>query len=245
MITFVPFTHRDANFRINADALIPAQQAIIEQRQRLEDYLEDAPTFKSTLKPVAPLPANAPDVAQRMARAAAAVRHVGPMAAVAGTMAQLAVEAALAEGIDEAIVENGGDIYTAMKRDIRIALFTGISSPLHSRMALLIRAEKQPLAICSSSARMGHSISFGQCDLATIIAPDASLADAAATHACNRVKHAHDIPAVLNEISSIHGISGVILVKDQQVGIQGNDMPEIIKNSDPQSFGKITIDATG
>jgi ApbE superfamily uncharacterized protein (UPF0280 family) len=85
---------------------------------------------------------------------------------------------------------------------------------------------------------MGHSLSFGNCDLATVTSKDAALADAAATLACNLVKTSADIPRVLERIVNITGILGVLLIKDEQVGVAG-DLPELIKHKDTQLFNKI------
>jgi hypothetical protein len=99
-----------------------------------------------------------------------------------------------------------------------------------------------PLAICSSSSFMGHSLSFGACDLATAVAPDGALADAAATLACNLVKSARDVPGVLQRIASLSGICAVLIIKADKVGMAG-DLPELIRHNDPAFSDKITKDA--
>jgi ApbE superfamily uncharacterized protein (UPF0280 family) len=75
---------------------------------------------------------------------------------------------------------------------------------------------------------MGHSFSFGECDLATIVAKDAALADAAATQAANLVKTVDDIDPTLEKISAIEGVEGVMIVKDSRVGLAGK-LPPLIK----------------
>jgi uncharacterized protein len=75
----------------------------------LEEYIEQLPAFKVELVFVEVL-AGAPPVAVAMAVADRAC-GIGPMAAVAGAVAQGAAEAALAAGAAEAIVENGGDTW--------------------------------------------------------------------------------------------------------------------------------------
>ena len=72
---------------------------------------------------------------------------------------------------------------------------------------------------------MGHSLSFGQCDLATVIARDAALADAAATQAANLVKTVADMEPALNKMVSIDGVSGVLIVKNGHVGLAGKPPP--------------------
>jgi ApbE superfamily uncharacterized protein (UPF0280 family) len=163
------------------------------------------------------------------------------MAAVAGTMAHMAVEAAREAGAAEAIVENGGDIFLYSKDAVTVALYAA-DSPLSGKLALMVRPQRMPLAICSSSSVMGHSLSFGACDLATAVAPDGALADAAATLACNLVKSAGDVAGVLQRVASLSGICGVLIIKADKVGVAG-DLPELIRHNDPAFSDKITKDA--
>jgi uncharacterized protein len=174
------------------------------------------------------LRADAPEIARRMAWAARRA-GVGPMAAVAGAMAQLAAEAALAAGAEEAIVDNGGDIYLKAVEPVIVALGTG-TAKLAERLAFCVEPHQTPISICSSSGKMGHSMSFGLCDLATIVAKDAALADAAATQAGNLVKTVHDIDAALERILSIEGVEGVLLVKEDRVGLAGR-LPRLVKTA--------------
>ena len=154
---------------------------------------------------------------------------VGPMAAVAGAMAQIAAEAALAAGAQEAIVNNGGDIYLKAVEPVLVALGTG-ATKLADRLVFSVQPHETPISICSSSGKMGPSMSFGLCDLATIVAKDAALADAAATQAGNLVKTVTDVDAALESILRIEGIDGVMLVKDDRVGLAGH-LPRLVKTA--------------
>ncbi len=232
------FAHEGANFRICCDRVQVVENEVRRQRKILQQYIACHPEFGVALEPL-DARADAPLVAHRMASAAAIV-GVGPMAAVAGTMAQLAVEAAMQAGASEAIVENGGDIYLASSDSVVIGLYTG-DSPLIDRLALSLAPQQMPLALCSSSSRMGHSFSFGACDLATVASRDASLADAAATLAANLVKTADDLDRVLERIGGIQGIDGVLLVKDDKVGLIGH-LGELVPNRDVQLRVKVTRD---
>jgi ApbE superfamily uncharacterized protein (UPF0280 family) len=162
------------------------------------------------------------------------------MAAVAGTMAQLAAEAALAAGAAEAIVENGGDIYLASVDRVVIALYAGPGA-LSGRLAMVVEAAEMPLAVCSSSGRLGHSFSFGDCDLATVVARDAALADAAATLAGNLVRRESDLPAALERVAGLPGVSGLLLVKGEKVGMAGR-LPRLVRHADARYDLKITRD---
>ena len=232
------FAHKGANFRICSDRFDAAAAEIVRQREALEQYLRRHRAFGESFEPVDALP-DAPDVARRMARAAAAA-GVGPMAAVAGTMAQMAAEAAIAAGAAEAIVENGGDLFLICGRPVVVGLYAG-RTPLSDRLALRVGPEETPLAICSSSSRMGHSISLGDCDLATVAAADGSLADAAATAAANRVRSADDIAATLAAMKGIAGVAGVLLVKGDRMGLAGR-LGELVANRDPELTVKVTRD---
>ena len=233
------YSHRGANFRIASTHPEVIRQEIRRQRRELERYIMRHPDFVSSLEPLELL-AGAPEVARRM-QAAAAVTGVGPMAAVAGTMAHLAADAARAAGAGEAIVENGGDIFLYSSDTVTVALYAG-GNPLSGKLALRVAPQRMPLAICSSSSMMGHSLSFGDCDLATVVAPDGALADAAATLACNLVKRPGDVAGVLERISALPGIRGVLIIKADKVGVAG-DLPELIRHDDPAFSSKITRDA--
>lgn len=218
------FTHREAVFRICCDCLDVVTAEIVRQRSILEAYIDQHPDFQHSLEPLA-LDDHAPEIAQRMASAAQLVQ-VGPMAAVAGAMAQWAVETALKAGAHEAIVENGGDIYLQTSQPVTIGLYSG-QTELADQLAFSLQPHDTPIAICSSSGQMGHSMSLGKCDLATVVARDAALADAAATQAANLVATADDINPALEHINAIDGIDGVLIVKNDRIGLAGH-LPTLV-----------------
>ena len=225
------FIHEEAVFRIYCDCFDTVTLEIIRQRKILEDYIRLHPEFQHSLEPIELRP-DAPDVAQRMARAAALV-GVGPMAAVAGAMAQLAAEAGLQAGAEETIVENGGDIYLQTTGPVIIGLFSG-GSEKNNQLAFEIKPEDTPVSVCSSSGKMGHSMSLGQCDLATVVSKDAALADAAATQAANLVREIEDVETALNRIAIIEAVDGVLIVKNGNIGLAGN-LPPLVKISSEQT----------
>ena len=161
------------------------------------------------------------------------------MAAVAGTLAQLGAEAALAGGCAEAIVENGGDIFLAAVAPVTIALHAGAT--LGSRLAFHIDPHQTPLALCSSSGTMGHSLSLGRCDLATVASRDASLADAAATLVGNLVRRERDLTPALERVGAIPGIDGILAVVGGRIGLWGQ-LPPLVRNEDAATGAKITRD---
>lgn len=221
------FTYRDARFRICCEQFDAVAAEIVRQRQILEDYIAADPRFAASFAPVDVLP-GAPPVARWMAEAARAA-GVGPMAAVAGAMAELAGRAGLAAGAAEAIVDNGGDIFVAARAPVEVGLYAG-TARLGDRLGLAVLPEDMPLAVCSSSGRMGRSASLGDCDLATVVAKDTALADAAATLAANLVRRIDDVNPALERVCSVAGVLGVLIVKDDRVGLAGR-LPRLIRRS--------------
>jgi ApbE superfamily uncharacterized protein (UPF0280 family) len=220
--TYRTFTHKEAVFRICCDRFDAATAEIVRQRRILEDYIARHPAFRRSLQPMALRP-DAPPIARRMARAARLV-GVGPMAAVAGAMAECAARAGLEAGAAEAIVENGGDIYLQAQESVIVGLHTG-TAELADRLAFSLDPHDTPVAICSSSGKMGHSMSLGQCDLAVVVARDAALADAAATQAANLVRTVDDVEPALEHIVGIEGVDGVVIVQHDRVGLAGKLPP--------------------
>ena len=84
-----------------------AKESIRRNRQELELYVRANPKFLYTLTPIAA--PEKPLVAKMMAEAAQKA-DVGPMAAVAGAIADLAVQDMIRTGCMVAVVENGGEI---------------------------------------------------------------------------------------------------------------------------------------
>jgi ApbE superfamily uncharacterized protein (UPF0280 family) len=236
MRSYERFTHKDAALRFCSSRGDVIRRELVHQRELLEEYIRGHPEFASSLEPVEPGD-GAPEIARRMARAAEAA-GVGPMAAVAGAMAQACAEAALAAGAAEAIVENGGDLFLASPREVVVGLFAG-DHPLSGKLALRFPPARMPISICSSSSYLGHSLSFGECDLATVVAADAALADAAATLTGNLVRCVGDVEATLERVRGIEGVQGVLIIKDRRVGLAG-DFPELIRVRDPKFLDKIT-----
>ncbi len=223
--TYRTFTYREAVFRICCEKFDAVTAEVVRQRRILENYIGRHPDFRKSLEPL-DLLAGAPEVAQSMARAARLV-GVGPMAAVAGAMAQCAGQAALDAGAREVIVDNGGDIYICAVEPVIIGLKTG-TTDLADRLAFSLQADDTPISICSSSGKMGHSMSLGECDLATVVARDTALADAAATQAANLVRNVDDIDPALENIAGIEGVDGVMIIKNSRVGLAGK-LPPLVK----------------
>ncbi|NLW09663.1 MAG: UPF0280 family protein [Firmicutes bacterium] len=187
-------------------------------RRQLRAYISRYPDFLSTLKPW-PSDPGAPELVQRMI-AAAAKTGVGPMAAVAGAIAEMLGHALLAAGVEEFFIENGGDLYFTRIKPRLVAVYAG-SSPFSWQLGLKIPPGK-PLSVCTSSGTVGHSFSMGRADAAVVLSPDGALADAAATAAANRVQGPADLEKTAEFIGSIPGVTGVLLICGETLAALGD-----------------------
>lgn len=192
---------------------------ILQLRNQLEDYIKRDPHFYTALEPHKVL-SHAPSIARHMAKVSKPA-GVGPMASVAGAFAQAIGKAAEKEfNVQEIIVENGGDIYIKALDTITISVFAG-RSPLSGHLAIELPGEITPLGICTSSATVGPSLSFGKTDATTIICKDAAAADAYASTFGNMVKSAGDIEAALEKTASIKEILGILIIVGDKIGARG------------------------
>jgi ApbE superfamily uncharacterized protein (UPF0280 family) len=207
----------DLLIRARRDLTVEALQAIREFRAQLERHIISNPHFQASLEPVA-VDMGAPNLIRDMAAAASAA-GVGPMAAVAGALAE-AVGMELLRFSEDVIVENGGDIFIKSSEERLIGLYAG-RSRLTGKVAFAISPEETPLGICTSSGTVGHSLSFGKADAVVAFAPSTALADAAATAIGNRVSTAGDIEKALEFAQGIAGLRGVAIVKDDNLGLHG------------------------
>ena len=202
-----------------------AIKSIKQHRKALEEYGKAHPNFFYTLEPT-PAPAK-PLVAKLMAEAAEKA-NVGPLAAVAGVIADLAVKDMTATSCKVAVVENGGEISAVSNEPIDVAVSAG-DEPLSKRFGF--RLTEFPIGVATSSGRFSHAFSFGDAEAATIFCKNAGLADAAATAVCNVVKGEDTQAAIQSGISkaiSIEGVEGVLIIYKGFTGTAGK-IPKIIK----------------
>lgn len=191
---------------------------LLSHRGQLEEFITRHPRFRESFVPY-PVPEEAPRVVRLMAEAAERA-GVGPMAAVAGAIAEVVGEDLLSSSF-EVIVENGGDIYLRSSRERRVGLFAG-TSPLSGKIAFLLPPTGEGgLGICTSSATVGPSYSAGRADAAVVLAEGAALADAAATALGNRLKSPGDIDRALEETLGIPGVLGAAAVMGEVLGVAG------------------------
>lgn len=195
-----------------------ASRLVVGLRGELDAYVAAHPRFAESFVPVQ-VEESAPRVVRAMAEAAE-VAGVGPMAAVAGAVAEEVARGL--EGLSsEVIVENGGDLYLIGATARRVQLLAG-DSPLSGTMALAIAADALPRAVCTSSGTVGHSISLGSAHAVTIVSVSGARADAAASAVGNLVHGPNDIERALERALSIPGVLGAVIVVGDRFGAQGD-----------------------
>jgi ApbE superfamily uncharacterized protein (UPF0280 family) len=209
-----PFRFRETIATILADEpehVAAAKCGMLEARQVLEAYIARDPFFLLTFAPYTPDSDEL--IIVRMA-SATRTAGVGPMAAVAGAIAWAGVEAMVDAGAVFGVIDNGGDIALTSDRSIRVGVHAG-EAVLSNRIAFVVPPQEKILGICTSSATVGPSISFGTADAVSIFSNDVALADAWATSVCNQIRP--DDQTVLDRLNPDEVIGVFSIMGDQHV----------------------------
>ena len=195
-----------------------ARDLIFDSRHQLDAYMRTHMDFLTTLQPYPEDPC-APPLVKEMIEATSDL-GVGPMASVAGAIAQF-VARGLLPFSDQVIVENGGDIFLKANRPVTVCILAG-QSRLSGRIGVVIPEQKMPLGICASSGTVGHSLSLGTADVVCILSPSAALADGAATALGNRIKKKTDLEKIAAWADHVKGISGGLAIMGEKMTIWGD-----------------------
>jgi ApbE superfamily uncharacterized protein (UPF0280 family) len=193
-----------------------AGDSVRRHRAGLEGFIASRPDFAASLSPVE-VPPDAPAMVRSMAEAGRRC-GVGPMAAVAGAMAE-AVARDLVSLSSEVLVENGGDLYLMGEKERTVALWAGLS-PFSGKVGIRLLPARG-IAVCTSSATVGPSLSLGRADAATVVARSGALADAAASFLGNRLQAPDDIEGALAAAIALPGIAGAVAMVGGKMGAQG------------------------
>jgi len=204
------------------DQIEAAKEEIACQRALLEEFIRGDPFFVLTLEPYDRAIDEAPAIVREMVRAGSTV-GIGPMSAVAGTIAKFALEAMIRAGATHAVVDNGGDVALVCDRSILMGIYAG-PSPLKN-LAFEIPPSAKPVGICTSSGTVGPSISFGYADAAVVVSEDISLADATATALGNAVGEVSPLAEAFDVVDK-PGISGAMVIRGGEMALWG-DLPPL------------------
>ncbi|MEM2130476.1 MAG: UPF0280 family protein [Candidatus Bathyarchaeia archaeon] len=224
------FLFRESKIHLKSDseeAILEAFKDIKNCLKEIIGYIKIHPDFQHTLRPIKVLP-GAPEIIQSMADSALKA-GVGPIASVAGAIADSGMKAMLKANAKTAIVENGGEVAVTADQPVVVELISSYLS-LSGKIGLYITKEDSPLGIATSSSKTKRVLSFGEADSVTVVADNASLADAAATAVCNVVAGldiCKSIQCGLDKAKEISGVRGVIIIREGQIGLWGK-LPRII-----------------
>ncbi|MFW9898252.1 MAG: UPF0280 family protein [Promethearchaeota archaeon] len=230
------FSEKESDVTIISEskkAILRAKEAFYYHRKILEEYVSKDTQFLKSFTPVKVMTDK--DIINLMAETAF-LCDIGPMATVAGALADLMLERMKDKKNSDfihakiALVENGGEIAIDSEKTMKIALYAG-NNELNLNIGFLIEKKDNPIGIGTSSATVGHAISLGEADAVTIFADNATLADGAATAIANLVKGIDiekSIKKGLDAVDDIEGVRGAFISRENNVGQVGK-IPKLIK----------------
>ncbi len=219
-LTSFNITVKETNLNIQAETDLTdiALKAVLACRNMIETYIQFHPEFAASLVPVKslfPTPSIITDMLE-----AGQLAQVGPMAAVAGAVAEFTGTALLGR-TREVIVENGGDVFIKSDSETIFSIYAK-KSPFSMTTGIKIEKRDKPYGLCTSSGTFGHSKSFGRADAATVLSSSCCLADAVATKLCNRVKTGRDIKSAIDAGKEIPGVQGIVIILGENIGLWGD-----------------------
>jgi len=196
-----------------------AHSKVLQLRSEIEAYLLKDPIFGKTFEPHRVEP-NAPEIVRLMAEAADRA-GVGPMATVAGVFSEILGRHLMQQfEIQEIVVENGGDIFLKIERNLLMSVYAG-SSPLSEKIGIEIQASESPLGVCTSAGTVGPSTSLGKADAVMIACRNTALADAFATGFGNLVQSQEDVQRVTQQTEQFPEILSAVIICRDKIGIRG------------------------
>lgn len=193
-----------------------ARQSVEAARALVTAEIALRPEFLTSLTPLAPMGDEPPLI--RSMLEAGRVAGTGPMAAVAGAIAE-AVGRALMPRSPNITVENGGDVFLAGPHSRVVAIAAG-KSPISGRLGIRLHPG-DGISVCTSSGTYGHSLSFGKADAAVAVARDAALADAVATMLGNKCISPQELGPAAEWAAALPGMLGAVTVMGDAVAAAG------------------------
>ncbi|MBD3349972.1 MAG: hypothetical protein GF364_00620, partial [Candidatus Lokiarchaeota archaeon] len=183
-------------------------QKLLADRKILKQFIKQHSEFKSSFKPLQYK--DCPEIVEQMINAST-LTYVGPMAAVAGALADSMGIYMKEKGAQISVIENGGEVFISSVEDIYIALYS-MTTILKGKVGFLFRGKQYDIGLGTSSGTFGHAISLGKADTVTVFAINAAIGDAAATRIANEV-NGEDIEGsvgkgleIADDLENVHGV---------------------------------------
>ncbi|MCM8774411.1 MAG: UPF0280 family protein [Candidatus Omnitrophica bacterium] len=191
---------------------------LVKYYNQIKEYIKKNPYFLTSLSPL-PVDEQASPIIKDMLLAGK-IAGVGPFASVAGAMS-FYVGKELLNFCNQIIIENGGDVFLKIDTDRNIGVYLGDNfNP--KNLTIKVSKRHTPFGICSSSAKIGHSLNFGCVDLLTVISKDVIVADALATAYSNEIKREKDVKKILNQARQNPYVDGIIVAISGKLFLWGD-----------------------
>lgn len=207
-------------------------QYIYRLRSDLKSYIAKNRDFLLSLEPLNINDENLPLIVKTMHESSVKA-DVGPMACVAGTISELSLDYLIENESENSIVENGGDIALTNRKTTLCGIYSN-NNVLGNNIAFEIKPHKK-LGICTSSGKIGHSISFGKADSVTVISKSPSLSDGLATRIANDATGKTSQDKVSNALETCENykeyFKGVLIISDDSIGTIGK-LPKIVETNE-------------
>ena len=209
------------------------ERYVFNIRRDLKEYIFKNKEFSLSIEPLKVPDNDLPDIVLKMFESSG-YADVGPMACVAGTISELSLNYLIEKESSYSIVENGGDIAIVNDKKVLCGIYSN-NNVLGNSIAFEIKKRKRPLGICTSSAKVGHSISFGNADSVTVIGRSASLCDGLATRIANEAvgESSHDMVVSALECGDSYRefFDGVLIICGEHVASIGR-LPKIVETNE-------------
>ena len=209
------------------------EKYILNLRKELEHYIAKNKDFQLSLEPVNHDEENLSEIIKRM-YTASSYCDVGPMACVAGCISEMSLDYLISKKSEYSIIENGGDIAIVNNKKAVCGIYSN-NSILGNKIGFELKARKTPLGICTSSGKIGHSISFGYADSVTVLSKKASVADGLATKIANEAVGQNSEDKVSNALEASENyrdlFEGVLIISQDNVGSIGK-LPKIVETEE-------------
>lgn len=209
------------------------EKYILNLRKELEHYIAKNKDFQLSLEPVNHDEENLSEIIKRM-YTASSYCDVGPMACVAGCISEMSLDYLISKKSEYSIIENGGDIAIVNNKKAVCGIYSN-NPILGNKIGFELKARKTPLGICTSSGKIGHSISFGYADSVTVLSKKASVADGLATKIANEAVGQNSEDKVSNALEASENykdlFEGVLIISQDNVGSIGK-LPKIVETEE-------------
>ena len=206
---------------------------ILTVRSDLTNYISKNKDFLLSIEPVKLNDESLPQIIKIMNKSSH-ICDVGPMACVAGTISELSLNYLIENESKYSIVENGGDIALINDKTALCGIYSN-NEILGNEIAFKIKPQKNPLGICTSSGKIGHSISFGKSDSVTVISKSPSIADGLATRIANEVNGQSSEDKIANALEAAENYKEhyevILIISEENIGTIGK-LPKIVETNE-------------